>query len=132
LPWHKEKCVPWNVPSPPNGDTVAYLIVRSRHLVVAVISIALALVVALDVVATVRLMRSDAYSVKQKVAQCLFVWAFPLLGAIVVLSVLNPPPEPERNRQSDMSPVRDDLWLIARSDVDTPTHGGSDGSSHGD
>jgi len=95
-------------------------------------SIALALVVALDLVATVRLIRSNAYSANQKIAQCFLVWAFPLLGAIVVLSVLNPPREPERNRQSDMSPVRDDLWLIARSDVDTPPHGGSDGSSHGD
>jgi hypothetical protein len=101
-------------------------------LVVAVISIALVLVVALDLVATVRLMRSDAYSVKQKAAQCFLVWAFPLLGAIVVLSVLNPPRERERNSPSDMSPVRDDLWLIARSEVDTSSHGGSDGSSHGD
>ena len=101
-------------------------------MVVAVISIALALVVALDLVATVRLMRSDAYSVKQKAAQCFLVWALPLLGAMLVLSVLNPPRDPERNRQSDMSPVRDDLWLIARSDVESPSHGGSDGSSHGD
>ena len=101
-------------------------------MVVAVVSIALALVVALDLVATMRLMRSDAYSAKQKVAQCFLVWAFPLLGAILVLSVLNPPREPERNRQSDMSPVRDDLWLIPRSDVDTTSHSGSDGSGHGD
>jgi hypothetical protein len=101
-------------------------------LIVAVISIALALVAALDLVATVRLMRSDVYSSGQKTAQCFLVWAFPLLGAIVVLSVLNPPREPESNRQSDMSPVRDDLWLVARSDVDTSSHGGSDGSSHGD
>jgi hypothetical protein len=101
-------------------------------LVVAVVSIAFALVVALDLVATMRLLRSDAYSANQKVAQCFLVWAFPLLGAIVVLSVLNPPRDPKRNRQSDMSPVRDDLWLIPRSDVDTTSHGGSDGSSHGD
>jgi hypothetical protein len=94
-------------------------------------SIALALVVALDLVATMRLLRSDAYSVKQKVAQCFLVWAIPLLGAVVVLSVLNPPREPERNRQSDMSRIRDDLWLVARPDVDNPSHGDSDGSSHG-
>ena len=101
-------------------------------MIVAVISIALALVAALDLVATMRLMRSDAYSSKQKAAQCFLVWAFPLLGAIVVLSVLSPPREPESNSQSDMSPVRDDLWLVARSDVDTSSHGGPDGSSHGD
>jgi len=101
-------------------------------LVVAVISIALTLVVALDLVATVRLIRSDLYSKGQKAAQCFFIWALPLLGAIVVLGVLNPPREPERNHESDMPPVRDDLWLIARPDVDTASHGGADGSSHGD
>ena len=101
-------------------------------MVVAVVSIALALVVALDLVATMRLLRSDAYSARQKVAQCFLVWAFPLLGAILVLSVLNPSREPERNRQSDMSPERDDLWLIPRSEVDTPSHSGFDGSGHGD
>jgi hypothetical protein len=106
--------------------------VWSRHLIIAVISIALALVVALDLVATGRLMRSDAYSSKQKAAQCFLVWALPLLGAIVVLSVLNPPREPEINRQPDMPSVRDDLWLVARSDVDTSSHGDSDGTSHGD
>jgi hypothetical protein len=101
-------------------------------LVAAVVSIVLALVVALDLAATMRLMRSDVYSAKQKVAQCFLVWAFPLLGAILVLSVLSPPRAPERNRQSDMSPVRDDLWLIPRSEVDTTSHSGSDGSGHGD
>jgi hypothetical protein len=100
-------------------------------LAVAVISIALALIVALNLISTVRVSRSEAYSAKQKVAQCFLVWALPLLGAMVVLSVMNPPPDGERNHQSDMSPVRDDLWLTGRSDVDGPSHGGSDGS-HGD
>jgi hypothetical protein len=101
-------------------------------LVVAVISIALLLVVAFNLVATTRLLRSDVPSVKQKVAQCLLIWVFPLLGAIAVLSVLNPPRELERNSPTDMSPVRDDLWLVARSDVDTSSHSGSDASTHGD
>jgi|SRR5271168_619131 len=94
--------------------------------------VALVLLVALNLTATVRLVRSDVYSAKQKVAQCLLIWVFPLLGAIAVLSVLSPPRELERNSPSDMSPVRDDLWLVARSDVDTSSHGGSDASTHGD
>jgi hypothetical protein len=101
-------------------------------LVVAVISIALVIVVAFDLVATARLLRSDMYSATQKVAQCILIWVFPLLGAIAVLSVLNPPRELERNSPSDMSPVRDDLWLVARSDVDTSSHSVSDASTHGD
>lgn len=101
-------------------------------MIVAVIAIAPVLVVAFDLVATARLLRSDVYSVKQKVAQCILIWVFPVLGAITVLGVLNPPRELERNSPSDMSPVRDDLWLVARTDVDTSSHSGSDASTHGD
>jgi hypothetical protein len=100
-------------------------------LVVAVTSIALLLLVAFNFVATVRVLRSDLYSAKQKWAQVLLVWLVPLLGAILVWSVLSPPRDLESNRSSDMSPVRDDLWWAARPEVDPSPHTSSDGSGHG-
>jgi hypothetical protein len=101
-------------------------------LIVAVISISLILLASLNVVATVRLVRSDVYSAKQRVAQYIVIWAMPLVGAIVVISVLSPPREPERNRPDDMSPVRDDLWLVARSDGGSDVHSTSTTSTHSD
>jgi hypothetical protein len=101
-------------------------------LVVAVMLVALVLLVALNLTATGRLVRSDMCSTNQRLAQLLVIWLIPIAGAMLVLAVLKPPREPVRNSPSDMSPVRDDLWLVARSDVDTSYHGGSDASTHGD
>jgi hypothetical protein len=99
-------------------------------LVVAVALLAFSLVVALNLVATVRLMRSEVYSAKQKAVQVVLIWFIPLVGAMVVLGVLNPPREPQRNRPSDMSAVRDDLWIASQSDG-TSSHD-SGASGHGD
>ena len=57
-------------------------------MIVALALISLALVVALDCVATVRLAGSDLYTQSQKTAQILIVWLIPIVGSIVVLSVL--------------------------------------------
>jgi hypothetical protein len=101
-------------------------------LVVAVMLVALILLFALNLTATVRLVRSDVYSANQRSGQLLVIWLIPIAGAMLVLAVLKPPREPVRNSPSDMAPVRDDLWLVARSDVDTSSHSGSDASTHGD
>ena len=101
-------------------------------MVIAVFSIALALIIAFDLFVTIRLLRSDAYSSKQKIVQFFLVWVFPLLGAFMVLSVLNPPRDLEGNHPSDMSAARDDLRLVARSDDGTSAYSGSDASTPGD
>jgi len=57
-------------------------------MIVALASISLALVVMLDCVATRRIARTDVYSSSQKTAQILIIWLIPIVGSIVVLSVL--------------------------------------------
>ena len=56
---------------------------------VAFLLACLVLLLALDSVASVRVVRSGAYTSRQKTAQLLIIWVIPILGAIVVLSVLN-------------------------------------------
>jgi hypothetical protein len=57
-------------------------------MIVALLLACLALIAALDSIASVRIVRSDAYTPRQKAAQVLIVWVVPIVGAIVVLSVL--------------------------------------------
>ena len=62
-----------------------------------VASVGLALVVLLNLVATVMLARSDFETRLQKALQLVFVWVVPFIGSIIVIAVL-------RSARSDHKP----------------------------
>jgi hypothetical protein len=73
-----------------------------------VASIGLALVVLLNVVATVLIARSDFETPFQKVLQLIFAWLIPLVGSTIVIAVL-------KGTRSDRKPRFDssasgDVW----------------------
>ena len=75
----------------------------------AVASVALALVVLLNLAATVMLVRSDFETPLQKVLQLVFVWVIPCVGSIIVIAVLRGARSDRRPRfASDSS---GDAWL---------------------
>jgi uncharacterized membrane protein YgcG len=53
-----------------------------------IIFVALAIVLYLNISASVHLAKSDMYSMSQKAIQGLLVWLVPVIGAAVVLSIL--------------------------------------------
>ena len=70
-------------------------------MIVAILLACLTVIVALDSIASVRIVQSDVYTRWQKAAQVLIVWAIPVVGAIVVLSVLKAT-EPPRGYPADV------------------------------
>ena|ERR1700722_9051694 len=75
----------------------------------AVASVVLALVVLLNLVATVMLARSDFETPLQKALQLVFAWVVPIIGSIIVIAVL-------RSARSDHKPRKasdssGDAWL---------------------
>jgi hypothetical protein len=81
--------------------------------------------VVLNLVATVRLMRSAVYSASQKALQLAVIWVIPLIGAILVLSV-------SAHDRKSRAPVRYDEgpWLPGIGpENDHGKHGGSLGDS---
>lgn len=54
----------------------------------------------LQVIATRRVRRDVAFAPDQRRAQLWLIWALPVIGAAVVLSVLRDEPAPERTSQS--------------------------------
>lgn len=61
-----------------------------------IIFVALAIVLYLDISASVHLAKSDVYSKNQKATQYLLVWLVPFIGAAVVLNILMEEPGPSR------------------------------------
>ncbi|MEW8360349.1 MAG: hypothetical protein AB2662_20655 [Candidatus Thiodiazotropha sp.] len=61
-----------------------------------IIFVALAIVLYLDISASVHLAKSDMYSKSQKAAQYLLIWLVPFIGTAVVLSILMEEPGPSR------------------------------------
>jgi hypothetical protein len=57
-------------------------------LVAAIVATVILAIVALDVVATVRLASSGVYTRSQKTAQMVILWAIPIAGAFFVLVVM--------------------------------------------
>lgn len=68
---------------------------------------------ALDVVATWKLVRDDLSSRRQKLAQLLLVWGVPLIGALVVLAVHRRAEPPSRQYREALDPG-DDFGASAR------------------
>jgi len=56
-------------------------------LVILIIS-TIALMLYLSIVATVHLSKTDAYSKEQKIYQYALIWLVPIIGSVVVLSIL--------------------------------------------
>ena len=52
---------------------------------------------ALNIVTTIRLWRSDSYSKSQKIMQTIIIWLVPLLGVFIVILFLNTEPLEESN-----------------------------------
>lgn len=85
----------------------------------------------LNVMASACLIRSRVYSNSQKALQLILIWAIPLVGATVVLSVWA-----HDRKTSSRDPVHsgDDPWLPGigpMSDSSHPTSSFGDGGTHG-
>jgi uncharacterized membrane protein YgcG len=94
----------------------------------AVASVALALVVLLNLVATVMLVRSDFETPLQKALQLVFAWVVPFIGSIIVIAVPRSARSDHKLRKrSDSS---SDAWL-AGSGPQTDGFGGHHGG-HGE
>jgi hypothetical protein len=92
-----------------------------------VASVGLALVVLLNVVATVLIARSDFETPLQKVLQLVFAWVVPCVGSIIVIAFLNDAGfKPKRRFESASS---DKVWLpgIGPGSEGTSGHHGSHG-----
>jgi hypothetical protein len=55
---------------------------------IAGVVVTVAVIVLLDIVATIRLTRSDVYMKSQKLVQIAIVWAVPIAGATIVFVVM--------------------------------------------
>jgi hypothetical protein len=104
------------------------LIVRSS-MIVALALACFALVVALNCVATVRIVRSDLYTSSQKTAQILIIWAIPIVGSIMVLSILKAT-EPPRGYASDVEFPDARITPNSNPNAEPWDYGGSDGAGH--
>ena len=91
----------------------------------------LGLVVALDVLATARLLRSDAYSAAQKAAQTILLWCVPLLGAMLVLHLLRESQGTIPAQPTD-EPLRDIAWTLNQSEGHIGGHTHHDVATRGD
>jgi hypothetical protein len=92
-------------------------------------SIALGLVVLLDVTATVLLVRSTVATPLQKILQLALAWAFPLVGSIIVIAVIK---ETISTTRSRLKPGSGDEWLPGmgpQSDASSGHHGHHGGGS---
>ena len=103
---------------------VPQLVVGSP-MIVAFALISLALVAALDCIATVRIARSDIYTRSQKTAQILIIWLIPIVGSIVVLSVLKAT-APPRGLASDVEFPDARIAPSDNSNAESWDYGGSD------
>jgi len=74
-----------------------------------VASVGLALVVLLNVVATVLIVRSDFETSLQKVIQLTLAWLIPLVGSTIVIAVLKGA-RPDRKPRVDSS-ASGDVWM---------------------
>jgi Na+/phosphate symporter len=88
----------------------------------------LALVVGLNVAATIRAMRSDAHTAQQKAWQIAIVWALPLLGSIIVLMVLR---SLQAEPQKPSAPPIGEAWSLTGMDSVGSNHSHSDSGGHG-
>lgn len=91
--------------------------------------------VALNVYASRRSIRDELASPAQRIAQLLFIWLVPILGAIVTLAVLRNSPEPSRGtyrKEPDMGDqyvtgfgrLNERGYIRSPDDVLHPTGGG--------
>jgi hypothetical protein len=98
----------------------------------AVASVALALVVLLNLVATIMLARSDFETPLQKTLQLIFTWAVPCIGSITVIAVLRSARSDRKTKSgSDSS---DEAWIpgIGPESEGFGGHRGGHGEGGGD
>lgn len=98
-------------------------------MILALALVSLALVAALDCVATARIARSDLYTPTQKTAQILIIWLIPIVGSIVVLSVLKAT-APPRGYASDVEFPDARITSSGNSNAEPWNYRGSDGTGH--
>lgn len=98
-------------------------------MIAALLLACLVLIVALDGVASVRIVRSDAYTPWQKAAQVLIIWVIPIVGAIVVLSVLKAT-VPPRGYPAEVEFPDARMMPPANPSSEPRDYGGSGGASH--
>ena len=97
-------------------------------MVVLISGVLLAAVVGLNFFATAKVTRSHIYSKTQKSWQIIFVWMIPLIGSIIVLSVLHSfQAEPRKSVQ----PAIGEEWVLPGQGDSGSDHGHSDSSGGG-
>lgn len=77
---------------------------------VAILVGILSLIGALNVLASIRLYRSNFYDKRQKIIQVVLIWAMPLLGSIAILLFLNE--EPWRSARAEDSIEHTDRYNL--------------------
>ena len=98
-------------------------------MIIALALICLVLVVTLDCVATVRIVRAGVYTRTQKTAQVLIIWIIPIVGSIVVLSVLKAT-VPARGYAADVEFPDARTTPNVSPNAEPWDYGGSDSSGH--
>jgi uncharacterized membrane protein YgcG len=98
----------------------------------AVASVALALVVLLNLVATVILARSDFETPLQKALQLVFVWIVPCVGSIIVIAVLRGARSDHRPRLASDSAANGELPGTGPMSESFGGHHGGHGEGGGD
>ncbi len=97
-----------------------------------VASVGLALVVLLNVIATVLITRSDFETPLQKMLQLIFAWLIPLIGSTIVIAVLKAARSDRKSRFD--SGASGDVWMPGmgpESEGGRGHHGGhGEGSGH--
>jgi hypothetical protein len=68
----------------------------------------------LNVLATKAVIRDEGSERKQKIAQLLFVWLIPLIGAVIALAVHRPNETPSRKYREPLDPG-DDFGFSGRA-----------------
>lgn len=87
-------------------------------LLIPMLLIVLGAIVAANLLATLRILRSDFDSPAQRLAQLAFVWCLPVLGAAIVLNLTRPNPEPHAGRYPKKRGASDETDDVAVAHVD--------------
>jgi TRAP-type C4-dicarboxylate transport system permease small subunit len=100
-----------------------------RHLMLStLIVVAIFAIIAISVVATLRIAASDVYTRSQKIAQIALVWVLPIAGAAIVLVVI----ASDRSHIRRSSPSDTPDMTSYASVYEGPTSDTGHGHGHGD
>jgi len=102
--------------------------------ITVVVYILLSYVAIVNIVTTYRLIFCDIYEVSQKLLQLLLIWLLPLIGSVIVASVLNTEPVKLSEKASRYSLLLKwlllPLFIAIESDIDDDSGDINQGYAH--